>query len=47
MERSIIDNLPDILKNSTDTLENISCDYSNNKNNKNKQYMTNIAKKEL
>lgn len=41
MEQSIIDNLPDILKKSTDTLENISCDYSNKNN---KQYMTNSQK---
>lgn len=41
MEQSIIDNLPDILKKSTDTLENISCDYSDKNN---KQYMTNSQK---
>lgn len=40
MEQSIIDNLPDILKNFTDTLEKISCDYSKKK----KQYMTNSQK---
>ena len=32
MEQSIIDNLPDILKNSIDTLESISCDYSDKNN---------------
>lgn len=38
MEQSIIDNLPDILKNSIDTLKNISYDTINS------QYMTNSQK---